>query len=737
MMGLENVLASNGFLLFSLIVKISLSIFILTRNRDLKERLVLAAYFIFVAYWVGMTVWQSVIGWQVHANGQLLFFFFSLVIVIKFMASLAIGDGRKGKFWSNLALLMVIPLISMLIYYFDIPRADFYDTEVSIANGTYVSGLWSLVVLACLFVLIVGAIFMIQRDFAASGFSMLLFRWSFIHALAVSLLSILSSVSGRFPDWLISTDRLLGYEVFSSYFIVWAVIGWASSNRVNRGAIVESMHDGWMVIDQKNHIVDINDSAAGILGGTRDSILDLPLTKFDLEIPLSRSSMEQPASFEIQKSIKRRDENKYYSVQVSSISEPAEGPEQLLLWREITNKKLVENVRQKTRDAMFVLLNAVSGEASQSASVAEFLDGVIYQLIFTFRTQAAVVYLGDKVEKGTGGANEIYQPVSVFGLPADKMQVIRSGSGACEIINTVFDSGEPFQIEDPTLEKRLPPPLREESFRSVLVLPLKIGQGGDAQNFGCMFLIRKEKPSYSNSELLQLGTLADHIANLVDNDRRRKLAIALTERQRLMRDLHDSVSQKLYGLVTLTEAAQAIIETGGRFEPEKILSKIGENARQAVKEMRLFLHQMHPVEIEKEGFISALHHRLAAVEGRADIKAGLIADEKIKLMPDIEIALYYIAQEALNNILRHARATNVMVTYKQSKKNIILKITDDGRGFDLQEIDQSGLGLESMKERTQKINGIFKIASTPGNGTVVTVTIPKHNAIGWSPEMIQ
>lgn len=737
MKGLENVLASESFLLIYLIAAFCLSIFVLSRNRDLKERLVLAAYFILIAYWAGVTAWQPVTSRPVHTTGLLLFFCFSLVISCKFMASLAIGFEGKGKFWSTFALLMVIPIISMLIYIFDLPGVDFHYSEVISANGSYVSGVWSLVVLAYLFVLIVIAIFLLRKDFKASGFSMLLFRWSLIHALAVSLFSIFSSVSGRFPDWFISVDVLFRYEVFSSYFILWAVFGWTSSNRVNRGAVVESMHDGWMVIDQKNHIIDINESAAGVLGGTRDSILDLPLTKFDLGIPLNRSSMEQPSSFEIQKSIKRRDENKYYSVQVSSISEPVNGPEQLLLWREITNKKLVENVRQKTRDAMFVLLNAVSGEASQSASVSEFLDGVIYQLIFTFRTQAAAVYLGDKVEKGIGGSYEIYQPVSVFGLPADMMPVIQSGSGAFEIINTVFDSGEPFQIEDPAHEKRLPPALREESFVAVLVLPLKIGQGGDAQNIGCMFLIRKEKPCYNNSELLQLGTLADHIANLVDNERRRKLAIALTERQRLMRDLHDSVSQKLYGLVTLTEAAQAIIETGGKFEPEKILSKIGENARQAVKEMRLFLHQMHPVEIEKEGFISALHHRLAAVEGRADIKAGLIADEKIKLMPDIEIALYYIAQEALNNILRHARAASVMVTYKQSKKNIILKITDDGRGFDLNEIDRSGLGLESMKERTQKINGIFKISSTPGSGTAVTVTIPKSNAIGWSPEMIQ
>ena len=121
--------------------------------------------------------------------------------------------------------------------------------------------------------------------------------------------------------------------------------------------------------------------------------------------------------------------------------------------------------------------------------------------------------------------------------------------------------------------------------------------------------------------------VSDHIATLIDNDRRRKLAIALSERQRVMRDLHDSVSQKLYGLVTLTEVAQATLDGGFSFNPGEVLSKIGESARQAVKEMRLFLFQLQPSDIENDGLISVLHNRLAAVEGRADIKVNFITDE--------------------------------------------------------------------------------------------------------------
>ncbi len=244
-----------------------------------------------------------------------------------------------------------------------------------------------------------------------------------------------------------------------------------------------------------------------------------------------------------------------------------------------------------------------------------------------------------------------------------------------------------------------------------------------------MFLGRREKPVFSQDEIVRLMTLSDQIAILIDSDRRRKLAITLSERQRILRDLHDSVSQKLYGLVTLTEAAQAALEAGSQINPSEVLSRIGDNARQAVKEMRLFLFQMQPIDIEKEGLISVLHHRLAAVEGRADIKARLLSDENIFLLKDKEVALYYIAQEALNNVLRHAHANSVLVTIKQGKRNVILRIQDDGTGFDPKKVDRGGMGLRNMKERALQINGKLNVLSKPGQGTKIVITVGKDQAV--------
>jgi signal transduction histidine kinase len=227
---------------------------------------------------------------------------------------------------------------------------------------------------------------------------------------------------------------------------------------------------------------------------------------------------------------------------------------------------------------------------------------------------------------------------------------------------------------------------------------------------------------YGQDEITRLTIVAEELASCIRSDRQRQMAIALEERQRLVHDLHDSITQKLYGLFLLTEAAQARLEGGSPVQPAE-MAKIGENARQALKEMRLFLFQMKPVDLEHTGLVAALHERLAAVEGRADIKARLLADEKIDLSLEKETMLYYIAQEALNNIMKHADAKSVTVYLKKRKTSVALEVVDDGHGFDPELIGRGGMGLKIMQERAAKLDGKLKIASVPGRGTTITVTI--------------
>jgi signal transduction histidine kinase len=248
----------------------------------------------------------------------------------------------------------------------------------------------------------------------------------------------------------------------------------------------------------------------------------------------------------------------------------------------------------------------------------------------------------------------------------------------------------------------------------------------DGKSIGTICLARTERRPYTVDEIARLGLVADEIAAFTTRDHRRQMTIAFTERQRLVRDLHDSVTQRLYGLLTLTEASQAAAEAGTAAMPAELLSQIGENTRQALKEMRLFLYGLQPVDLEHEGLISVLHQRLAAVEGRADVKARLLADDEINLSLTKEVALYFIAQEALNNVLRHANAKSVTLRLKQTQANVLLSIEDDGCGFDPGQQGNEGMGLNNIRERVAQIEGRLRIVSSPGNGTKVFVSVGKE-----------
>ena len=497
---------------------------------------------------------------------------------------------------------------------------------------------------------------------------------------------------------------------------------------ISRQHIVDAMVDGLIVLDRNNIVIDMNPALERIIGQSREAVVGKSFGLAVGKLPNLDRPLTETFEFERKRHLGSPDEWQYLSIRVSPlINQNKEAVGRLIVWRDSTNRHRAEDARQKAREEMFVLINAVSSEAREATNLQEFLSETIYQIVYPFRSQAVMIFLLD--ERRREEKESRYYLASHFGIPDPVINDLQDISGSSSLFGPALMEHLPVVIEDAGQDPRVLPVLRQIGVVCFLIVPLITQVGEENRVQGCMFLGRKEKPVYSNDELVRIMAVCDHIANLINNDRRKKLAIALSERQRLLRDLHDSVSQKLYGLVTLTEVAQAALETGNYVDPAQVLSRIGDNARQAVKEMRLFLYQMQPIDLEKEGLISALHHRLAAVEGRADIKARLLADENIELSKEKEISLFFIAQEALNNILRHARAKTITVKLKQGRRNVILEIVDDGCGFDPKKLDGAGLGLENMKERTIKVNGKLKISSTPGEGTKVVVSVERDHII--------
>jgi signal transduction histidine kinase len=226
----------------------------------------------------------------------------------------------------------------------------------------------------------------------------------------------------------------------------------------------------------------------------------------------------------------------------------------------------------------------------------------------------------------------------------------------------------------------------------------------------------------SENLLDQLQEVNQQLQNYADQAE--KLAVA-NERNRLARDLHDSVAQTLYGLTLQAEAASRKLSAGQVARVEQDLREIRDSAQQTLQETRLLIFELRPPILQEEGLAAALRLRLAAVEDRSGLKVQDEIEEIGHLPERIETALYRIAQEALNNSMKHAQASRVVVSLLREQDIVRLVIADDGLGFDPEtNIRQGGLGLKGMRERAEQAGGSLLIQSQLGQGTSIRVEIP-------------
>jgi signal transduction histidine kinase len=261
--------------------------------------------------------------------------------------------------------------------------------------------------------------------------------------------------------------------------------------------------------------------------------------------------------------------------------------------------------------------------------------------------------------------------------------------------------------------------------RAELVIPLRVGE----HLIGTLDVQSSQVNSFTQEDLLVIQSLGDQVAVAIENARlyeqNRDLAV-LEERNRLARDLHDSVTQTLYSLRLLAEGWRRIAASNGDMSVNDTMSQVGEITQQALKEMRLLVYELRPPEIEQIGFIGAIRQRLEAVEDRAGINTRLEIDDLTELPTPLEDELYRITQEALNNSLKHAAATAIHVQISKDNSQIYVKISDNGCGFNLAEMDQhrGGLGMASMRERASRLGGTLSVISHPGAGTEILVALP-------------
>jgi signal transduction histidine kinase len=385
---------------------------------------------------------------------------------------------------------------------------------------------------------------------------------------------------------------------------------------------------------------------------------------------------------------------------------------------------LEQRVADRTR--ALAALYDVSALVGQSPDIETVAREGLPRILMAMQSDMGLLYLVKKTAETSAQANiPSLRLAASQGVPAHvqaDLQVLRSENG---IVRPLLDCREPLLIPDLLTDARMPAALRQCGYPVMYVVPLDTG----TICYGMLLLLRTT--GYSAEEMELAAALADHLAQAAETHALAQQAQQLTlleERQRLARELHDSITQSLYGLVMLTEAGQSQVEAYNHPGARHTFGRIGDTARQVIKEIRLFIHQLRPAVLEQEGLLGAIHLRLAAVEGRADMHTSLLADDNLHLPVAVEATLYQIVQEALNNTLRHAQATSVSVTLRQCDENILLEICDNGCGFDPDAPRSGGMGLENMQARTEALGGTLTIRSAPGTGATLRVIVPGGNA---------
>lgn len=260
-------------------------------------------------------------------------------------------------------------------------------------------------------------------------------------------------------------------------------------------------------------------------------------------------------------------------------------------------------------------------------------------------------------------------------------------------------------------------------YRAVMMVPLLI----KGVVYGVLTLFYTQSQLFSNEDMRLGGIFGYQTALVLENAQLRaqvEHAAILQERNRLARDLHDSVTQSLYSLTVLAEAGRRLAKAGDLKRVEEAIARLGEIGQQALKEMRLLVYQLRPLALKSVGLVRALQQRLDTVERRAGVEASLSVEGELTLPPSVEEELYHIVLEALNNVLKHASATALRVSIRVAAPVIEIEVCDNGKGFTFPgELDTGGIGLLGMQERAERLGGELAVHSLPGAGTLIKVIL--------------
>ncbi|GFE26045.1 GAF domain-containing sensor histidine kinase [Streptomyces nigrescens] len=319
----------------------------------------------------------------------------------------------------------------------------------------------------------------------------------------------------------------------------------------------------------------------------------------------------------------------------------------------------------------------------------------------------------------------------VDGVSAEQWKAIGPLPRQHGILAAMLHNATPERLADVREDPRFGGwPAAHPDMSDFLGLPVADGD----EILGALFLANKRCPKpaggcgFTEEDERLLGILAQHAAIALTNarlyERSRELTIA-GERARLAHELHDAVAQKLFSLRLTAQAATALVDRDPARAKDE-LHQVAALAAEAADELRAAVIELRPAALDEDGLVATLRSQ-AQVLDRAHSARVTFAANSVRALPAAqEEAVLRVAQEALHNALRHSGAKTVEVTLTRNGQGALLRIADDGCGFDPRAVRRAGrhLGLVSMHDRAGGVGGKLTVESEPGKGTAVEMEVP-------------
>jgi signal transduction histidine kinase len=378
---------------------------------------------------------------------------------------------------------------------------------------------------------------------------------------------------------------------------------------------------------------------------------------------------------------------------------------------------LEQRVADRTRE--LAALYEVTTVSSEALDLQTMLERSLERVLKAMRSSTATIHLLD--ERGETLSLASYQTIA----PASPAEIDFT-TPSPNMKEWLIVRGEPLVIPDMASSSQMSWATGISRGCTYAGAPMR----ARGRRLGVLGVARNADQQFNVEEVALLASIADQIAIAVENARLHQHAEQMAiveERARLARELHDSVTQCLSSVTLLAQAASDIGEAGEWGRVKHYLERIRDAGGQALKEMRLLLYELQPPSTSQEGLVEMLTRRLEAVEERADVNVRLLTEDWQRLPAPAEEALYRIAQEALNNALKHSGASTVTIVLRCKPAGANLEVDDNGIGFDPESVKRKGgIGLLSMQQRAERLGGRLTIRSAPGEGTSIKVSLGTH-----------